>query len=192
MRSRRDVYEFVPICRQDAGSRHGRGVGLSIVATVVALLCIFAITKRGQETPRGTIAIVAGESKTRRLQDGSTVSLGPGTALRVEFTSERRDVHLLHGKALFDVVMESKRPFIVNTPVVEIAVAARSKFAVEIDTSVEVAVTEGVVKISGLGPAAGSAVIRLEGGDRYRVPVDRVAAIVTEGNDSSTPALTEG
>lgn len=61
MLSHRDVYEsFRSFARTLA-----RGVGLSIVPTVVVLLCIFTITKRGQETPRGTIAIVADDLQTR-------------------------------------------------------------------------------------------------------------------------------
>ena len=171
--------------------RHIAGWG--VAASVLLLLpMVFLLPRMNDvETADGTIATAANEAKTRRLEDGSRVSLNADSTLRVEFTGKRRDVHLLQGKAIFDVERDTKRPFVVNTFLVDIA-AVESKFAVKIDTSVEVAVYEGVVEVSGRSAKAGAPVITVKPGETYRVPIDRFRAIVANGSDSSRAELTDG
>lgn len=45
------------------------------------------------------------------LPDGSIVTLGPNSAMRSEFTLERRRVELLAGMAFFEVAKDTTRPF---------------------------------------------------------------------------------
>jgi transmembrane sensor len=109
------------------------------------------------------------------------VSLDAGSTLRVGFTDARRDVHLLDGKAMFDVAMDPARPFVVNTFLVDVAADKESKFAVRIDTSVEVSVYDGIVSVSGRGAKAGAPVISLKSGESYRVPMNLFREIVASG-----------
>jgi len=49
--------------------------------------------------------------KTVRLDDGSTVTLGPDSAVAVDYQSEGRNIRLLSGQAMFEVVRDPGRPF---------------------------------------------------------------------------------
>lgn len=51
------------------------------------------------------------EIETLQLDDGSTVRLGPDSAIRLAFVGGERKVELLAGEALFDVAPDKARPF---------------------------------------------------------------------------------
>ena len=98
-----------------ATSRHRPGFlgGWRPVAVALAvaacLLMIFgpALTLRLQADHRTETA----EIETLRLEDGSTVRLGPDSAIRLAFVGGERKVELLAGEALFDVAPDKARPF---------------------------------------------------------------------------------
>jgi len=82
------------------------------------------------------------------LEDGSTVTLGPNSAIRRSFTPTARRVELLAGLAYFDVAHLPERPFTVAAGRLE-ATALGTAFEVAIDTSrASVAVGEGQVAVS--------------------------------------------
>lgn len=59
-----------------------------------------------------------GEVRTVQLADGSQVALDSSSAIRLEYSGDKRQVQLLAGSAVFDVapmVGEEKRPFIVRS-----------------------------------------------------------------------------
>jgi len=59
-----------------------------------------------------------GQVRSVQLADGSTVELDSGSAIRLDFSDEKRQVQLLAGSAVFDVAPmagEEKRPFIVRS-----------------------------------------------------------------------------
>lgn len=160
----------------------GRGPGHIAVWTIAAkallmLGIVLVLTRRGDEPSAGALAIAANESAVRRLEDGTIVSVDARTMLRVAFTDHRRDVHLLGGKALFDVAIDTNRPFIVNTFLVDVTAEVEAKFAVDIGSSVEVEVYKGAVDVSGRGTKTGSPVIRVKRGETFRIPVERLGSI---------------
>jgi ferric-dicitrate binding protein FerR (iron transport regulator) len=169
----------------ESAKPRGSRVRWSIAAMVlltVPTLGFFSGRDEGPPTGQGdssddSLGIIAKQPRTRRLPDGSFVSLDAGSMLQVKFTNARRDVHL-QGGGLFDVVLDENRPFIVNTYLVDIASEAASAFAVKMDTSVEVAVYRGMVEVSGHGAKAGTPVIRVKSGETYRVPLDMFRTIV--------------
>jgi transmembrane sensor len=57
----------------------------------------------------------AGEQRSIRLQDGSTVVLNSRSKVRVDFNDSRRTVALLQGQALFRVARDPVRPFVVSS-----------------------------------------------------------------------------
>jgi transmembrane sensor len=66
------------------------------------------------ETPSREFSTARGQRATIRLVDGTRVELGFASTLRVRpFESGRRELHL-QGEAVFDVVHDSTRPFIVH------------------------------------------------------------------------------
>ena len=100
-----------------------------------------------------------GAQKRIALADGSTVILNTNSRLNVDFSGNRRDVHLVRGEAFFDVVHDKARPFTVyakNYVVRDIGTA----FDVHLSRTgvVEVGVTKGSVEVTptDAGHAAGA------------------------------------
>jgi ferric-dicitrate binding protein FerR (iron transport regulator) len=147
----------------------------------VTLPIAFFLSDKSNAISDRTTAIAADEPTVQLLGDGSRVSLNAGAMLRVEFTDHRREVHLEHGRVVFDVVKDQKRPFIVNTLLVAVAAAAESKFSVEVDTTVEVQVFKGTVDVSKQGGKAGAAIIRVRSGEIFRMPLDGFRTVVADG-----------
>lgn len=83
------------------------------------------------------------------LADGTSVILNTNSRLDVDFSAQRRDVHLIRGEAYFDVVHDKARPFTVyaNTYVVRDIGTA---FDVHLSKAglVEVGVTKGSVEVA--------------------------------------------
>jgi ferric-dicitrate binding protein FerR (iron transport regulator) len=186
--------------RSSNTQRRHPGTAWHVAAMVLLTLPMFLFLRgKNDESPSGMIerpqarvVIAAKEQKKRRLPDGSFVSLDAGARLRVDFKDTHRDVHLLHGRAMFDVVLDESRPFIVRTFLVDIAADSASKFMVKIDTSVEVAVHGGMVEVAGREAKAGAPIIRVKSGETYRVPMDRFRAIVAESKYGLRPAPIDG
>ena len=91
---------------------------------------------------------VGGQRKIT-LADGSRVILNTNSRLDVDFSGNRRDVHLIRGEAFFDVVHDKARPFTVdanNYVVRDIGTA----FDVHLSKTgvVEVGVTKGSVEVT--------------------------------------------
>lgn len=82
------------------------------------------------------------------LEDGSEVTLAPGSAIAVSFRPAERQVDLLKGEAFFTVQPDSARPFRVVAGEVEAAVLG-TRFDVRLDQrAVLVAVEEGTVRVT--------------------------------------------
>lgn len=91
------------------------------------------------------------------LADGTSVMLNTNSRINVDFSANRRDIHLVRGEAFFDVVHDKTRPFTVyanNYVVRDIGTA----FDVHLSRAglVEVRVTKGSVEVApASGPAGG-------------------------------------
>jgi transmembrane sensor len=163
--------------------------GVAAAAAATLPVIFFLASTSGERADREVTT--AHEVKTQRLEDGSEVSLGADSTLRVQFTDRRRLVQLPHGQATFNVAMDRKRPFVVSTVLVDIA-AVESTFAVSIDTSVEVMVYEGTVAITAREAKAGAAAVTVKKGERYRVPVEGLRTIVADGGTPTSAERVEG
>lgn len=160
-------------------------------AAMAACLALAALPSL-RHTLMGDYVTGTGRIETVRLPDGSSVRLGPDSALRVAFQGSERKVELLSGEAQFEVVHDPARPFQVTarqTTITDIGtrfdVAAR-------DSGVSVAVAGGEVRIE---PAAGQPGFDLVPGDWMRVAPDgrreRASGLppeLTDGPSSRIPA----
>ena len=91
-----------------------------------------------------------GEYRTLALEDGTQVSLNTDSQIEVDFNDAERRVRLIDGEALFDVVSNPKRPFVVYSDTA-VAEAVGTSFVVRLREAVtELAVVEGVVAFSKL------------------------------------------
>ncbi|MES2696442.1 MAG: FecR domain-containing protein [Verrucomicrobiota bacterium] len=111
-----------------------------------------ALAPRLAETrPNGGAVVVVPEKRT--LPDGSIVELKRGADLVVEFTAATRRVELKQGEALFQVIKDPSRPFIVSAGGVAVR-AVGTAFSVQFERNeVGVLVTEGHVAVETAAPA---------------------------------------
>jgi transmembrane sensor len=125
------------------------------------------------------------ELERRVLEDGSTVDLNRGAAVKVAYSANERRVTLMRGEALFTVTKDTARPFVVRAGGLDVR-AVGTAFNVRLDAAaVEVLVTEGTVEVD--PPVRGAAgasdrteaevpAARIQAGQRATVSRDRAAA----------------
>lgn len=116
-------------------------------------------------------ATTAAETEEVVLSDGSTVRLGPETAIAVAFTDEHRGVRLLSGMAHFQVEPDSDRPFAVTASGVTAAVMGTAFDVGTHGGGTSVEVQSGHVRVAGSDRRA-SASRDLRAGDWIRVGAD--------------------
>lgn len=92
-----------------------------------------------------------GEQRTVLLADGSTVLLNAGTAFSVDYDGSERRITLYRGEAVFKVVSDPLRPFVVTARQGETR-AIGTVFDVDMrESDVAVTVLEGAVEVSTQG-----------------------------------------
>ena len=121
---------------------------LSLAATVL-IVCGIVFWP---STPM-TLSTTTAELRSVKLPDGSRVSLGPETQLRLAFSERERLISMQSGEAYFEVSPDPQRPFSVKTPTGTV-VAVGTAFSVHTLTDrIAVAVTHGKVRVeTGGGP----------------------------------------
>lgn len=97
-----------------------------------------------------------------RLADGSSVTLGPQSALAFETGGGKRTVRLLAGQALFDVRRDPSHPFVVEADGVTTTVLGTRFDVRRWDESTHVSVAHGHVRVGVAAPS-------------YRPPADLLA-----------------
>ena len=153
------VLAIVP--RRDVARR--RLVAAALAAGVVLVAGLAAWRTRVEssvaatESPARVYATARGQRATVRLTDGTLVELGFASTLRVRpFESGRRELYL-EGEAVFAVVHDSTRPFVVHTPGA-VTEDLGTRFGVRHypgDDGVRVVVMEGLVELRPQSAARG-------------------------------------
>lgn len=131
-------------------------------------------------------ATATAEQRRVQLADGTTVLLGPESAIDVAYTGAVRRVRLLKGEAFFEVAADATRPFAVEARALE-ARDIGTAFDVRLSArATDIAVRDGIVDVATPRTAA-TVAERLEAGDwvritqaghveRGKMPSDQVAA----------------
>jgi transmembrane sensor len=123
--------------RRPAFSLPGIGTGMAI-ASIATLIVWFVAPSLMIRLTSDHLTATA-EIRTIPLEDGSTVQLAPGSALRIEFRDDVRQVALLRGEAFFDISKDPNRKFKVVTGSTDIEV---------LGTAFDVSVTEAATTVS--------------------------------------------
>lgn len=89
----------------------------------------------------------AAEPRTVALADGSTVRLGPKTAIAVGLEGQERLVRILEGEAWFDVAHDPSRPFRVESRDARVTVLGTAFDVRQDDADTTVAVQRGHVRV---------------------------------------------
>ena len=125
-----------------------RWAGRAAAAAVLALAAAAILLEIIPGGNRNLHATGIGEHASVPLPDGSAVTLNTRSTIRVAYSAQHRDVHLVGGEALFEVEEDVSRPFRVITQqgVIE---ALGTQFNVRVHADeVTVTVVEGVVAVS--------------------------------------------
>lgn len=137
-----------------------RSVVLAAAALAVACLALFLLP--GVQLWLGSDHRTAtAELRTIMLDDGSRVSLGAESAIAVRYAAQRREVTLLSGRAFFEVVPASERPFVV--------VAGDARITVT-GTAFDVRSSPGVLSVA---VQSGTVEVALEEGRRLAATLSR-------------------
>ena len=156
------------------------------LATLAIPLCLMLVF-----LPRLSLHLAAdhvsttGERQTHVLEDGSTLTLAPESAVDIRYSDAERRIQLLKGAAFFDVQRDSERAFVVQAGSTHIAVLGTAFNVDRSDSGTRVSAAHGRVRVEdhSVNPAvfedltAGEqlAVTWGQGASRTRIAVDDVA-----------------
>jgi len=142
---RRDALENFRRAHAAQWSRNTRRRLFSALAAVVVAVAI-GVGLWVQHSPR-TYETGVGERRVVALGDGSSISLDTRTRVDVYYTSQRRELRLVSGRARFQVAKNSLRPFSV-TAANKVVVATGTEFSVELlSKQVHVILYQGRVEV---------------------------------------------
>jgi transmembrane sensor len=128
---------------QRLGRRKLLATGLAASAVAAAGVGWFMFRDKGER-----YQTEIGEMRRIPLSDGSTLVLNTASEVLVRFESERRNLMLVRGEALFEVAHDRTRPFIVQVSDVRVR-AVGTVFAVRLrGAEVDVTVSEGAVELA--------------------------------------------
>lgn len=178
--SKPDVLSFHDHSTISERSTTHRRLGWRSAAAAAVLL--FVIGVGWQITPVGLLADYRagiGERRIVRLEDGSELELGTGSAVDVNYTQQRREVRLLAGEVFFTVEKDPRRPFVVTAEQGQVAVLGTA-FNVRIDDSVFVAVVKHTVEVSA-GVDAG---VRVTEGEKVHFNANGVSTVTSANLDN--------
>jgi transmembrane sensor len=144
------------------------GWKLAAIVAAVTVASLFGFVRNNLSVSESTVVTQASQWQTMTLEDGTIVHVGARTKLRVDFSKERRTVHLERGEAVFEVAKDPNRPFTVSTHLID-ATALGTRFGVRIDPGVTTTVSEGVVLVTARGKTDENEAVRLIAGDELRV-----------------------
>jgi transmembrane sensor len=145
--ARTDALEAYRLANRARWSRKLVG-GWRSLAAVAACLMLVALGSLYYLQPRPDIYVTAvGERRVLKLDDGSRVSLDAASRIEIAYSDERRALHLLSGRAKFDVAKDPRRPFTVAAGD-RVVVATGTAFSVElVNREMRVVLYEGNVAV---------------------------------------------
>ncbi len=170
--TRRGLRRFAPRWRPPIGKRAVAGAMAACLALALAGPDLALRLRADHIAPTGSIRSVT-------LADGSAAMLDSGSAIAVDYSNEQRRVALLRGRAWFNVKHGDKRPFrvVASGGVTEDIGTA---FEVSRDDRVEVAVSEGSVRVAA---GNGALATRLDAGQRARYADGAMERIADKRSD---------
>lgn len=129
-----------------AGRQRGRMVA-GAVAAALALWFAPAALLRVQSD----YVTAPGELRSLTLADGSTVRMGPDSALAVDYSADARSVRLLAGEAWFDIAHDPAAPFRVTAGDVRTTVLGTSFDVRRVGDATTVSLRRGRVRVAAEG-----------------------------------------
>lgn len=145
-----------------------RRLAAGMVAMAVAACLVIVMTPRTLLRLQADHLTDTAEQRALQLADGTTVHLGPASAIEVDLSGPERRVTLLAGEAFFEVARDPDRPFHVLVEGVETTVLGTAFDVHRGEQGAAVSVRDGHVRVD-YTEAAPPVSERLQGGEWLRV-----------------------
>lgn len=131
-------------------ARFAWAIAASLCLVLTAIVALYTVDRLGEPARVNHFAASTriGENRLVTLSDGSTVQLNTDSEVEIFYSARERRIVLARGEARFDVAHDTRRPFRVyaGDKLIE---AVGTSFDVQlVGASVDVFVTEGVVKLA--------------------------------------------
>nr|WP_295108334.1 FecR domain-containing protein [uncultured Caulobacter sp.] len=141
---------ITPLRRPTGSPRRGVWMGLGVAAAACAAAIVaLVVTPRLAEPASTAYSTGRGETRQVVLADGSRLTLGADTTLRVRLGAQQRDVTLVDGEASFDVVRQEGRPFVVAVGARQVRVLGTEFNILNHAGRLAVSVRRGLVAVAG-------------------------------------------
>jgi transmembrane sensor len=171
--------------RAERPTRRWLWTGVGAAAAAAAILAVLPQLTRPTFTDYST---QRGETQEVALADGSRLTLGSATAIRVHLGRSQRDVTLVDGEATFDVAHQPSRPFVVAVADREVRVLGTEFNILSHDDRLAVTVRRGVVAVSGGDEPS----VRLVKGQQFVRAPDAPTALIRTTDPDAAFAWTSG
>ncbi|MBO9560892.1 MAG: FecR domain-containing protein [Caulobacter sp.] len=145
------VVAFAPRPKPPAKPPARRWVWTGLATAAAAAAVVVAVLPQLTRPTFTDYTTKRGETREVALADGSRLTLGGATTLRVRLTRAERDVTLVDGEASFDVAHLENRPFVVAAGDREVRVLGTEFNILNHHDRLAVTVRRGLVQVSG-GP----------------------------------------
>lgn len=119
-------------------------LGALAAAACISLLVWFS----APSAALATFAASIGQNRTVDLSDGSTLQLGGGSRVDVNYAANERRVTLQSGEVHFSVAKDATRPFIVSAGHIRVRAVGTAFNVRRTSAQVQVVVTEGKVQVT--------------------------------------------
>jgi transmembrane sensor len=148
--------------RREAGSSSPRSRIMLRVAAAILLIAggALAISTQIDRTSEKVYRTAVGGRETLKLADGSQIELNTNSVLRLTYGKNVRHAVLEHGEAYFQITHDAARPFTVETGNHRVTDLGTKFLIRNGNGSLEVAVTEGLVKLDGIRNEAKPALLK--------------------------------
>ena len=144
--------------RRESG--HSRRIVTAVLSAAAAVVVVVAAPEMSLRW-KADVVTGAGELRAMTLADGSHVSLSPGSAISIDYSTSERQISLLRGQAWFDV-QDDTRPF---------RVVARNIETTDIGTAFEVGLSGDAVRV-----AVGHGIVRVDDTTTRQIIADQLVA----------------
>lgn len=152
----------------------------SAIAAALAAMVVGGLWLGWNQRPRTwSVETAPGEQRTLTLSDGSVVSLDGATRLTLD-RRDPRDVVLVSGRALFDVVHDDHDPFVVAVGGAVLTDLGTTFDVTRLNDGARVSVSEGIVRVDAAGRtetlnAGDGVLVSPQGLERREIAIEDVA-----------------
>jgi transmembrane sensor len=140
----------VPLgARQNIPNRALPGIRGGIVKAAAVIVVVLGGLFAWLQVRAPTYTTGIAEQHSLLLPDGSTIELNARTKVRIDFTEKQRGIALLQGQALFHVMPDKHRPFVVHAGSLSVRAVGTQFDVNRMASGTVVTVVEGRVTIGG-------------------------------------------